>query len=338
MSGSALRAAFSIGAAQARVRADGEIYMKITLDLDVLVAEGKLTAEEAARLKGFAASDTGELGSNVLFALGAAAVATGVGVLVPTIETAVALGAVLFGVGFWLRVTRVARWNVFAQIIMVVGALALLGALGGLFGEHLWVRVALTAATVVAAVLATSGLLAALAVLAFAATITLDVEMWAPTHYLTVAIVALSALVLGLYLLSLRLTAAHERLAIIAMRTAILLVNGAFFVGSIFGDDVLGLPGVYFSVAWAIALLAFGAWAVFANRRWVVNTVAVFGAIHFFTQWFMVLGAQPFSILGGGLLLIGFGLALARFNRWVGARKAPASAGSPLPQADGWKG
>jgi iron complex transport system permease protein len=311
--------------------------MKITLDLDMLVAEGKLTVAEAERLKGFAAKDTGELGSNVLFALGAAAVAIGVGVLVPTVETAIALGAVLFGVGFWLRVTRVARWNVFAQIIMVIGALALLGGLGGLFGEHLWVRVVLTAATAVAAVLATSGLLASLAVLAFAATITLDVDIWAPTHYLSVAIVALSALVLGLYLLSLRLAPAHERLAIIAMRTAILLVNGAFFIGSIFGDELLGLPGLYFSVAWAIALLAFGAWAVFANRRWVVNTVAVFGALHFFTQWFMALGAQPFSILGGGLLLIGFGLALARFNRWVGARKAPASPGSPLPQADGWK-
>lgn len=294
--------------------------MKITLDLDALVAEGKLSAAEAERLKGFAARDTGELGSNVLFALGAAAVATGVGVLVPTLETAVALGAVLFAAGFWLRLAGVTRWGVFAQIVMVTGALALLGGLGGLFGEQLWVRIALTLATAIAAVLATSGLLAALAVLAFAVTITIDVDLWTPTHYLAVAIVALSALVLALYLLSLRLTPVYERLAIIAMRTAILLVNAAFFIGSLFGDDLLGWPGVYFSVAWALALLAFGTWAVFANRRWVVNSVAVFGAIHFFTQWFMALGAQPLSILGGGLLLIGFGLALARFNRWVGTR------------------
>lgn len=298
--------------------------MKITLDLDTLVADGKLSAAEAERLKGFATRDTGELGSNVLFALGAAAVATGVGVLVPTLETAVALGAVLFAAGFWLRVAGITRWAVFAQIVMVIGALALLGGLGGLFGEHLWVRIALTLATAVAAVLATSGLLAALAVLAFAATITIDVDLWTPTHYLAYAIVALSALVLGLYLLSLRLAPAYERLAIIAMRTAILLVNAAFFVGSIFGDEMLGWSGIYFSIAWAIALLAFGAWAVFANRRWVVNSVAVFGAIHFFTQWFMVLGAQPLSILGGGLLLIGFGLALARFNRWVGGRGVEA--------------
>lgn len=311
--------------------------MKITLDLDALVADGKLTAAEADRLKGFAAKDTGELGSNVLFALGAAAVATGVGVLVPTIETAIALGAVLFAAGFWLRITRVARWNVFAQIIMVIGALALLGGLGGMFGEHLWVRVVLTLATAAAAVLATSGLLASLAVIAFAATITLDIDLWTPTDYLTVAIVALSALVLGLYLLSLRLPVAYERLAIIAMRTAILLVNVAFFIGSLFGEGTLGLASLHFSIAWAIALLAFGTWAVFANRRWVVNSVAVFGAVHFFTQWFMVLGAQPFSILGGGLLLIAFGLGLARFNRWVGARREAMPAVVAAPGVDGWK-
>ena len=295
--------------------------MKITLDLDALVSDGTLTAAEAERLKGFAARETGELGTNILFALGAAAVAIGIGVLLPSLQTAVALGAVLFAVGFWLRVARVARWDVFAQIIMVIGALALLGGLGGLFGEHVWVRVLLTAGTAAAAVLAMSGLLSALAVVAFAATITLNIEVLQPTQYLTIAIVALSALVLVLYLLSLRLGPAHERLAVIAMRTGILLVNIAFFVGSIFGDELLGWSGVYFAVAWALALLAFGAWAVLVNRRWVVNTVAIFGAVHFFTQWFLALGAQPFSILGGGLLLIGFGLALARFNRWIGARR-----------------
>jgi iron complex transport system permease protein len=294
--------------------------MKIVLDLAALVAEGKLTAAEAERLKGFAARDTGELGSNVLFALGAAAVAVGVGVLLPTLETVAALGAILFAAGFWLRVTRVTRWNIFAQIIMVIGALALLGGLGGLYGEHLWVRIVLTLATAAAAVVANSGLLAALAVVALAATITIDVEQWLPTHFLTVAIVVLSTLVLVLYRLSLRMQPVQERLAIIAMRTAILLTNGAFFIGSVFGDGLLSLSSLTFSIAWAVALLAFGAWAVVANRRWVVNVMAVFGAIHFFTQWFIMLGAQPFSILGGGVLLIVFGLALARFNRWVGDR------------------
>ncbi|SEQ00082.1 hypothetical protein SAMN05428969_1483 [Devosia sp. YR412] len=295
--------------------------MKITLDLDALVAEGKLTAAEAERLKSYAAADTGQLAINVLLGLGAAAVAVGVGVMVPALETVVTLGAALFVLGFGMRMAQVAQWSVFAQIVMVIGALALGGGLFALFGEELWVRIALTLGLGIAAVAALSGLLVSLSVMAFAAAITVDVDLWTPTHYLAAAIGALSLLTLVLYPVSLRLPAAYERLAIIAMRTAILLVNAAFFIGSVFGDEMLGWPGAYFSVTWALALLAFGVWAVFANRRWVVNTVAVFGAIHFFTQWFMALGAQPLSILGGGLLLIGFGLALARFNRWVGGRK-----------------
>lgn len=300
--------------------------MKITLDLDVLVADGKLSPAEAERLKGYAAADTGQLGINVLFALGAAAVAVGVGVLLPSVETLVGLGGALFVAGFAMRLARIERWSIFAQIVMVIGALALSGGLFALFGEQLWVRVALTLGLAVAGAVAMSGLLVSLSVLAFAATITIGAELWSPVRYLTLAIVALSALTLVLYLVSLRLAPARERLTIIAMRTAILLVNGAFFIGSVFGDEALGWSGLAFSVGWAVALLAFGGWALFANRRWVVNTVAVFGAVHFFTQWFMALGAQPFSILGGGLLLIGFGLALARFNRWVGGRKAALGA------------
>lgn len=308
--------------------------MKITLDLDVLVAEGKLTTAEADRLKLYAAADTGHLGTNVLLALGASAVAVGAGVLVPTIETAIALGAVLFAAGFWLRLLRSARWSVFAQIIMVIGALALLGGIGALFGESLLVRIALTLATAVAGIVAMSGLLVSLAVLAFAVTITIDVDVWTPTHYLAGAIGALSALVLLLYIVSLRLAPAYERLAIIAMRTAILLVNVAFFIGSLFGDDLLGWSGQGFAIAWALALIAFGTWAVMVNRRWVVNAVAVFGAVHFFTQWFLALGAQPLSILGGGLLLIGFGLGLARFNTWVSQRKAGEANPASTPRDD----
>jgi iron complex transport system permease protein len=298
--------------------------MKVTLDLDALVKAGRITPDEAERLKGFAAADTGALGANILYALGATAVACGIAAFLPTLETLVALGVVLFGAGLFIRMQGMARLQLFAQIILVIGALSLCTGLGGLYGDNPLVRVGLTLGLAVAAVLARSGLLAALAVIAFAVTITFDPEIWPPNHFVAVVVVALSALVLVLYLISLRLPGDYERLAIIAMRVAIVMVNVAFFVGSLFGDDRLGLSGMAFSIAWALALLAFGGWAVFANRRWVVNSVAVFGAIHFFTQWFIVLGAQPLSILGGGVLLIVFGLALARFNNWVGQRPALA--------------
>ena len=113
--------------------------MKVTLDLDALVATGKLSPAEAERLKGFAAADTGALGANILFALGATAVAGGIGALLPTLETLVALGAVLFGAGFYIRVQNLARMGLFGQIIMTIGALALSAGIGGLYGEQLLV-------------------------------------------------------------------------------------------------------------------------------------------------------------------------------------------------------
>jgi iron complex transport system permease protein len=312
--------------------------MKITLDLGELVAQGKLTQAEAERLQGFAQADTGALGTNILLAFGTVGVAGGLGVLLPTPETAIGIGALLLGMGLWLTVARVVQWLVFAQIVMVVGALAFFGGLWAVLGDSLYVKVVLSLGLAAVAVFARSGMLASLATVMFAAALVTGFEFWEPTHYLAVTIVVLAALVLGLYVVSLRLTPAYERLAILAMRTAIIMINFAFLAGSLFGDEGLGISAVAFSVAWALALLAFGTWAVLVNRRWVVNSVAIFGAVHFFTQWFLVLGAQPFSILGGGLLLIGFGLALARFNQWVSARKqAIAGESGVAPSSDGWK-
>ncbi|HEX3416791.1 MAG TPA: hypothetical protein VHT21_10375, partial [Stellaceae bacterium] len=55
----------------------------------------------------------------------------------------------------------------------------------------------------------------------------------------------------------------------------------------------LSRSGKPISVAWAIGIIAVGAWAAHTNRRWVVTTAAVFGAIEFYTQWFERLGAEP---------------------------------------------
>jgi len=57
-----------------------------------------------------------------------------------------------------------------------------------------------------------------------------------------------------------------------------------------------------------------------ANRRWVVNVAAVFGAIHFYTQWFDHLGPQPMSFIIGGLLMLAFAFGLWSLNRGHGAK------------------
>ena len=292
--------------------------MKITIDLADLVAKGHLSQAEADRLKGFAITDTGALGVNILLAFGALAVALGIGVLVPTVFTAIALGAAFFMVGFGLTLAREQRWAVFAQICMVIGALAFTGGLSALAGGNIWVNIALTLLTGAAAFMARSGLLLAIAVLALTMTVATAYTGWTELGGATVVtIVVLAVVAIGLYLLSLRIKS-YENLLIIGARTAAFTINLVFLFGSIFGDSLTGTRTEVFSIVWAVLLVGVGIWGMWRGRRWVVNTAAVFGAIHFMVQWFVFLGASPVSILGGGVMMILLGFAL----KWLIDRQA----------------
>ena len=304
--------------------------MKVTLDLTDLVARGKLTAGEAERLKALSAEDTSALGANILLGFGTVAVALGVGVFLPTAMTAIVVGALFFALGLTLSLLGNARWLVFAQLCLVVGALAAAGGLVVQFDSSLWVEAALTVGLAVASVLARSALLSALAVVMGVVALGSGTAyfhglyaFWVPHPALVIG--SLAVLTLALYLVSLRVPPAYERLALTAARTAILIINAAFLVGSLFGDDDLHWSDLVFVIGWAVVLLAVGAWAVRANRRWVVNIAAVFLAIHFYTQWFERLGPSPLSILGGGVVLIIFGVLLRMLNQ----RKATPAVAAP---------
>lgn len=295
--------------------------MKVVLDLTELVASGRLSAEEAERLKGLAARETGALGVNILLAFGTVAVALGAGVLVPDVWTAVILGGALFAVGFALTMARETRWSLFAQITMTIGALAMAGGFWAVTEGHLGLNALVVLGLAVAAAVARSGLLAALAVLGLTALLGGATAYWHATYAVsilqpTLTILALAMVALIGLVASQNLPPDYGRVALIAARTATLLINLAFLVGSLFGDvtPYFSLSPMVFSLVWALLLLGVGFWGVVANRRWVVNTAAVFGGIHFYTQWFETLGASPVSILGGGLLLIGFGLGLKAIN------------------------
>ncbi|MBC7459077.1 MAG: hypothetical protein H7235_12405 [Bdellovibrionaceae bacterium] len=75
------------------------------------------------------------------------------------------------------------------------------------------------------------------------------------------------------------------------------------------------MPRIVFTIGWAIALIAVFAWGAKEGRRFVINTAAVFGAIHFYTQWFHVLGASPGSLLIAGLIACGILYGLQKYNK-----------------------
>jgi hypothetical protein len=305
--------------------------MKVTLDLTDLVARGALTQDEADRLKKLGANDTGAMGANILLSFGTVAVALGGGFLFPNAQSVVAIGAILFVLGLALIFNKVDKWALFAEILATLGALGIVGGVSYLTDGSVYVGAGLALGLGVAAFAAKSGLLAVLTILEAAfvlgtgaayrhAFYAFGVER--PTFTISV----LSVLAIALFLVSQQIPAAYERVALIAARTAVLIINLAFLVGSLFGDHTLGWPANWFTIAWAVLLLGVGIWGVYANRRWVVNAAAVFGAIHFYTQWFEYLGANVLSLLLGGVLLIGFGLLLRWFNGRVAGRPGSVAA------------
>jgi hypothetical protein len=309
--------------------------MKITLDISRLVEEGKLTPAEAERLKALASQDTGSLGINILVGFGVVAVAAGLGALVPNVVTALIVGAAIFALGLSLTLSRAQQWWLLAQISIVTGALIFCGAILAYAEGALAALVLVTALLAVAGLASRSGLLIAASVLTLGACLGAKAGYWHATYALAIyepllTILMFSALALATYVLSHRLPSDYERLALVAARTAVLMVNFGFWIGSLWGDRLLLLRGLtradspnvvipdwLFGIGWALALIAVGVWGVKVNRRWVVNIAAVFGAIHFYTQWFERLGATPLSVLLGGLMMLGIALALWSFNKRV---------------------
>lgn len=297
--------------------------MKVTLDLTDLVTRGELTKDEADRLAKLGARDTGSLGVNILLGFGTVAVALGGGFLFPTAQSVIVIGTILFVIGIGLLLNKQIKWMLFAQICVTIGALGIVGGVSYISDGNFYVNIALAAGLAVSAFAAASGLLGALAVLQFSIALGAGTAYWHGGYFTWVeepafTILVLAVLSIALTVVAARIPSAYERVALIMARTGVLMINLAFLIGSIFGDQLVSwdytIRPEIFSVVWAVLLIGVGLWGVMSNRRWVVNAAAVFGAIHFYTQWFEYLGPNPLSVLGGGILLIGFGFALRWFN------------------------
>lgn len=297
--------------------------MKVTLDLDKLLQEGKITRAEYDRLGQLAARGTSSLAFNILVGFGVIAVSGGTMALVPTAATAIVLGLVIAVAGMALLYLRYEQWQVLANICVLVGALLSGGGviwhLHGSPGAFVAVAIAFAGA----GILVRSALLIVLAVLALSSSIGARTGYLHAMYFLgieqpTFTITVFTLIGVGAYQASKHLKADYEALALAAARTAVFLVNFGFWVGSLWGDKIergnLIIDDWVFSLLWAMALVATGVWAWKRNRRWVVNVVAVFGAIHFYTQWFELLGGEPMIIVIAGLLALGFAIGLRMVN------------------------
>jgi len=157
--------------------------MKVTLDLTDLVAKGQITKEEADRLGRLGSADTGALGSNILLSFGTVAVALGGGFLFPTAQSVIVMGAILFVLGLALILNQAAKWAVFAQFCVTVGALGIVGGVSFLSDGSPLVGAGLVVGLAVAAVVAQSGLLAALTILQLALVLGAGTAYWHASYF-----------------------------------------------------------------------------------------------------------------------------------------------------------
>lgn len=297
--------------------------MKVTLDLDALLEQGEITQIEFEKFHRLAAHGTTSLAFNILIAFGVIAVSGASLALLPSAHTAIFVGLLVASLGIGLISSGETQWRVLANICVLVGALLAGGgvvAIGkGSVGSFLLIATAFTGA----GILARSGLLIALAVLALSACIGARTWYQHASYFLaiqepTLTVGLFTTLAILAYQISKHVPSEYEGLALMGARISVFLVNFGFWIGSLWGDRTLQgnilTSRLTFSVLWAFALAATGAWAWSRNRRWVVNVVAVFGAIHFYTQWFERLGASPGSVLTAGVVALGFALGLRTLN------------------------
>jgi len=322
--------------------------MKIVIDVDKLLAEGRITGEECARLNALAVQETGSLAFNILIGFGVIATAGGALALLPSGPTAILLGFLLSAAGMLLCASYAKEWGLLGSMLLLVGSITGAGGIlfvteGGFFGFLI-----VTVLCLVGSVLSKSSLLAALAVLSLSSTVGALTAYGHATYMLTirqptVKVCLFSLLASGAYHLSKVLSLDYQRLAIIVARTSLFVVNLGFWIGSLWGDSLwlqrdmwdfrsgTIIPAWVFVIGWAAGLVATGVWAARANKRWVVNLLTVFGAIHVYTQYFERLGASPGSILVAGLAALGIAFAIVRYNK--AAVRAAAEGVKPPNQA-----
>lgn len=298
--------------------------MKVTLDLDKLLEDGMITQDEYEKFSAFAAGSTASLAFNILIGFGVIAVSGAALALVPAPSTAIVIGLIALVVGLLLLRGGYEQWGVLANIFILTGALMSGGGIVAVAKGSLASILAVVAIYSVAGIFARSALLVVLATLMLSASIGAKTGYFHASYYLviqepTITVILFSLLGIGLYQLSKRLSAELERLAIASARTSVFLVNFGFWVGSLWGERsdtrAIIIPDSVFALLWAFALLATAIWSWKRNRRWVLNTVATFGGIHFYTQWFEHLGASPGTVLIAGLLALAFAVGLRSMNK-----------------------
>ncbi len=325
---------------------------KIILDVDALVASGKLSAVEADKLKSFAEpSRAVSTLVQVLYIFGALGLATGVVALKPEPIVGLILALIALGFAAWVQFTKNESLSILGIGMSLAGTLGVCGWFGTEFGtptNALLINTVLTGLVLASALWFRSLFLIALVPIGVASMLGSGTMYWHASYGIfvqepTITVIVFGILALGLFALCYKLPDIRGMQALIAARVSWIIMNFGFWVGSLWGDYIgehfqqyaggqytsyeemeawrltaFHIPDYAFVIAWALASIA----TIFylKSHRFAVNAAITFLAINAYTQFFERFYDSAWALILGGASLLVFAWALFNFDRTMQAK------------------
>jgi iron complex transport system permease protein len=320
---------------------------KITLDIDALVASGKLNAAEATKLKGLAEpSRAVSTLVQVFYILGALGLAAGVVALNPDPIIGLILALMALGFAAWVQITKNESLSILGVGMSIAGTLGVCGWFATEFGtptNALLINAILTLLVLASALWFRSLFLIALVPLGIAAILGSGTMYWHASYGIfvqepTITVIVFGAVALGLFAFSYKLPDIRGTQALIAARVSWIILNFGFWVGSLWGDYIgehfqqyaggkyssydemeawrklaFHVPDYAFVIAWALASIGTIIWL--KGHRFAVNAGITFLAINAYTQFFERFYESAWALIFGGGSLLVFAWALFNFDR-----------------------
>ena len=319
--------------------------MRISLDIDKLLEQGKIDRIEYKKLKDFALNDALGWPINVTISFGIAAVVLAVFSILPGgTGTVLMMGLLLGSGGSYIHYKIGNSMELLATILISMGTLVTSYGILQLTKMSLFGHLFVLLLCGLGGIVSKRKPLLVIATLELSQTVGVCLSYWHASYGLTIRQPFLTVVLFNLvgwhaYFLALRLNWEYQPLALTVARTSFFLVNVGFWVGSLWGDDLqylnlapkrtdqdyselycweVGcgrlLPRWFFALAWAAALAMIAAWGTINHSAFVLNAACTFASIHFYTQYFERFHADPLSLLGAGVVALGGCITLAHWN------------------------
>jgi hypothetical protein len=293
------------------------MYKKVSIPLQKLLDEGTITQKEAERILELSEhQSSGSILRNIMVLFGAISIIAGILGIMPNPHIGALITAITLGGSYYLYYNHKEGWNFVAQSLGMLSTLGLSAWLIYLFGNNLSAWLLLSLFLGVVSFTLSSRFLAALIPFSIGQLIGMGTFYSHASYSFSIEKPSLAIAIYGIlafiaYLIGNKLKGQYENLCIIISRVSLFLVNMAFWIGSLWGDNIgrakegsfVNVPEYMFTLGWAIGLIALIIWGTHKRNIYVVNLALVFLSIHGYTQYFEAVGVSAVGLLLGGIIL-----------------------------------